>query len=137
MLEKPKVSAVESTAEIRILRLNSDKTRKDTGSDTVYHVYFELSAPPPTEWRNIFGREWDRLNQAQKASVEGPFLVLHCTLPEVAATQLPTVNKAIAATNEAYTHYAQTEATALEHREDVWRVEREDVEAMARSLRFE
>jgi hypothetical protein len=137
MSEEPKVSSVESAAEIRILRLNSDKTRKDHGSDTVYHVYFELLGQPPPEWRSIFGREWEKLNRARKASIDGPFLVLHCELPEVATTELPALNKAVAATNEVYKQYAQKEATAVKRREDVWNLEREDVEALGRSLRFE
>jgi len=28
-------------------RVNTDKTRLDIGSETAYHVYFELSGPPP------------------------------------------------------------------------------------------
>jgi len=137
MSEEPKVSSVESAVEIRILRLNTDKTRKDTGSDTVYHVYFELSGQPPPDWRNIFGQEWEKLNVKDKATIDGSFLVLHSSLPEVADTQLPALKKAVATTNDAYNQYAQKEATALEHREDIRRLERDDVEALGRSLRFE
>ena len=86
---------------------------------------------------NIFGREWKGLNLTQEADIDGAFLVLHCQLHEVAATQLPALKKAVAATNEAYKRYAQKEATALEHREDVWKQERKDVDAMATSLRFD
>ncbi len=128
---------MESAAEIRIQGLNTDKTRKDSGSDTVYHVYFELSAPPPPEWRNIFSLEWERLNLTQKAGIDGAFLVLHCRLPEVATTRLPALKKAVAAANEAYRLYAQEKETALAHREDVWRLERKDVDDLAKSLRFE
>ena len=48
---------MESGSEIRIERLNIDKTRKDNGSDTVYHVYFKLSEHPLPEWTVIFGRK--------------------------------------------------------------------------------
>ena len=126
-----------SASEMRIERLNTDKTRKDIGSDTVYHVYFELSGSPPPEWRMIFGREWKGLQQTQEADLDGAFLVLHCQLHEVAASQFMALKKAVAATNEAYKRYAQGEAAAREHREDVWRQERKDVDAMAASLRFD
>ena len=137
MSETPKDASMEPGPEIRIERLNTEKTRKDIGSDTVYHVYFELSGHPPPEWRDIFGREWKGLNLTQEAGIEGAFLVLHCQLQEVATTQLPALKKAVAATNEAYKHYAQKEATALEHRQDAWKQERKDVDAMATSVRFD
>jgi hypothetical protein len=130
-------TSLESAPEIRIERLNTDKTRKDIGSDTVYHVYFELSGRPSPEWRSIFGREWKVLNLAQEAEIDGAFLVVHCQLHEVAAVQLPALKKAVAATNEAHKQYVQKVATALEHREDVWRQERRAVEDMASSLRFD
>lgn len=137
MSENPNDTSTESAPEIRIERLNTDKTRKDIGSETVYQVYFELSGPPPSEWRSIFGREWKGLNLAQEASIDGTFLVLHCQLKEVEPTLLPALRKAVAATSDAYKLYAQSEATALEHREDVWKQERKDVDDLAASLRFD
>jgi len=137
MSDERQDTSVESAPEIRIERLNVDKTRKDIGSDTVYHVYFELSGHPPPEWTIIFGREWKGLNPTQEAAIDGTFLVLHCQLHEVATTQLPALKKAVAATNESYKRYAQKEATALKHRQDLWKQERKDVDAMATSLRFD
>jgi hypothetical protein len=137
MSEDRQEHSAESLPEIRIVGLNADKTRKAVGSDTVYHVYFELSAHPPSEWTTIFAREWKSLNLTQEACTDGAFLVIHCQLHEVATTQLPALKKAVAATNEVYKLYAQKEAAALEHRKDVWKQERKDVDAMAKSLRFE
>lgn len=137
MLEDPKDTSTQSAPEMRIKQLNTDKTRKDIGSETVYHVYFEMSGHPQPEWRSIFGQEWKRLNPTHDAEIDGTFLVLHCQLHEVATTQFPLLKKAVAATNEAYRLYAQKEATALGHREDVWKQERQDVAAMATSLRFD
>jgi hypothetical protein len=70
MSEDRKDNSIETAPEIRIERLNSDKTRKDIGWDTVYHVYFELTAPPAPEWRNIFTREWIGLNTTREASID-------------------------------------------------------------------
>ncbi|MGA9118168.1 MAG: hypothetical protein WB699_02280 [Bacteroidota bacterium] len=137
MSENLKDSSTESLLEIRIERLNTDKTRKDIDSDTVYHVYFEISGYPPPEWRSIFGQQWKGLNLSQEASIDGISIVVHCQLHEIAATILPALKKVVAATNEAYKHYAQTEATALEHREDAWKEERKEVDAIAAQLRFE
>ena len=137
MSENPEDTSMESAPELRIKRFNSDKTRKDFGSDTVYHVYFELSRDPPPEWRDIFGREWKRLNLTQEAGIDGTFLVLHCQIQEVASMLLPALKKAVGATNAAYKEYVQKEAAALELREDVWREERKGIEALGASLRFE
>jgi hypothetical protein len=137
MAEARADTSMESIPEIRIERLNTEKTRKNVGSDTVYDVYFQLSGHPPPEWRAIFGREWRGLNLSQEAALHGAFLVLHCQLHEVATTQLPALKKVFEVTNEAYRRFAQKEATALKHREDVWKQERKDVDAMAASLRFD
>jgi hypothetical protein len=122
--------------DIRIERVNTDKTRKDSGSDTVYHVYFELSGHPPPEWRAIFTREWKALSPIEPAGVDGRFLVLHCQLHEVETIQLPALKKAVAVTNEKYRGYVQKEAGALERREEVRKQERDDVDAMAAPLHF-
>ena len=137
MSENPKDLSTETAPDIRIERMNSDKTRKDAGSDSVYHVYFELSGHPPPEWTSIFTREWSGLNQTQEVGIDGEFLVLHCELHDVAATRLPLLKKAVAATNEVYRRFAQEAATASEHRQDVWEKERKDVAAVAASLQFD
>jgi hypothetical protein len=136
MSEMHNRNAAPSEFGVRLERVNTEKTRKDPGSDTVYHVYFELSGYPPPEWRAIFAREWTALSPTEVGSIDGNFLVLHCQLSEVGTTQLPILKKAVDATNAAYKAYVQKEATALEGREDVWKKERNDVEAMAAPLRF-
>ena len=130
-------AAGEAPAELRIERVNTDRTRKDSGSDTAYHVYFELSGHPPPEWRAIFERERQALNPTFEAEIDGGFLVLHCRLAEVATTALPVLKRVVATTNDAYRRYAQEEATALQDREDVWKQERKDVDAMSMSLHLE
>ena len=126
-----------STAEIRIVGLNTDKTRRTLGSYTVYQVYFELSAAPPAAWRDIFGREWKDLNPKQEAGIDGRFLVMHCPLQEIASTHLPALKKAVAAANVAYKQYAREQVTKEERQADVWKQERKVVEDMAKSLRFD
>ena len=126
-----------STAEIRIVGLNTDKTRRTLGSYTVYQVYFELSAAPPAAWRDIFGREWKDLNPKQEAGIDGRFLVMHCPLQEIASTHLPALKKAVAAANVAYKQYAREQVTQEERQADVWKQERKVVEDMAKSLRYD
>ena len=137
MSDDVKDSSEGTVPEIRITRMNADKTRQDIGSATMYHVYFELSVHPPSGWRDLFAGEWERMKMTRAVSIDGGFLVLQCALEEVAATQLPALKKAVVATNAAYQRYLQTEATAREHREDVWKQERKTVEAMGSTLRFE
>jgi hypothetical protein len=137
MPETKEVLSPKMEAPIRIKRLNTDKTRKDVGSDTVYHIYFELSAYPPPEWVAIFGREWDARKTSRKAEVDGGFLVLHCEIREVPARLFPALQQAVATTNAAFGQFEVKEASAQEQREDVWKQERKDVEAMAASLRIE
>ncbi len=125
------------TSEIRIVALNTDKTRRRLGSYTVYQVYFELSGNPPLAWGDILGREWKNLNPTQAAGIDANHLVIHCPLQEIATTYLPVLKKAVEATNVAYVQYAREQATEEEHRADVWKEERKAVEDMAKSLRFE
>jgi len=142
MSETNQNTSVKSTAHIRIVGLNRDKTRKTSGSGTVYQVYFELSVPQsgmPQAWRNIFEGEWKVLNPTQPhlwqaASVDGRFLVMHCPLQEIAA-HLSALKKAVAATNITYKQYVQEQAAKQEHRE--WKQERKTVDDLAESLHFE
>jgi hypothetical protein len=130
-------SSTKSSPEIRIVGLNTDKTRRTLGSYTVYQVYFELSGAPPIAWRDIFGREWKDLNPKQEAGIDGKFLVMHCPLQEVATIHLPALKKAVQATNVAYKQYAREQKTEEEHKADVWKEERKTVEEMAKALKFE
>ena len=125
------------TPEIRIVGLNTDKTRRTLGSYTMYQVYFELSGTPSLAWRDIFGKEWKLLNPTQEAGIDGRFLVMHCPLQEVATIHLPALKKAVRATNVAYKQYAREQVTEEERKADVWKQERKTVEDMAKSLRFE
>jgi hypothetical protein len=131
----------ESIADIRIVGLNRDKTRKTKGSDSIYQIYLELSEAPPRAWRNIFEGEWKVLNPAQPhlwqaASIDRGFLLIHCPLQEIAA-HLPALETAVAATNKTYIEYVQELATEKEHREDLWKQERKAVDDIAGALHFE
>jgi hypothetical protein len=137
MSENRQDSAVEAELNIRIVRMNTDKTRKDVGSEAVDHVYRELSADPPSEWRIFFGQEWTKLNVKEVAEIDQAFLVLHCQRYEVPTVLLPALKKAVAPTNAAYVQNVRKVAAGHEHRQDVWKQERSDVESMATSLRFD
>ena len=137
MAENKEDSSVEADLNIRIVRMNTDKTRKDFGSDTVYHVYFELSADPPSEWRIFFGLEWGKLNVKEVAVIDQAFLVLHCQLDAVPTLLLPTLKKAIAAANEAYAQNVVKVAADHERRQDIWKQDRNDVDKMVALLRFD
>ena len=137
MFDSSQNSSPTAIAEIRIVGLNTDKTRRTLGSYTVYQVYFELSGAPPLAWRDIFGREWKDLNPKQEAGIDGRFLVMHCPLQEVATTHLPALKKAVQATNVAYKQYTREQATEDERKADVWKDERKTVEDMAKTLKYE
>ena len=134
--------SAESTDAIRIVGINTDKTRRTVGSETSYHVYFKLSQAPTQVWRVIFLDQWKAMNPAPKmtrpeAVIDGSFLFIDCPLKEVDATYLPVLKKAVAATNVSYKLHLQREATAQASREDVWKDERKSVEEMAAALHFE
>lgn len=134
-------STVVSVTDIRIVGLNADKTRRMIGSETIYQVYFELSGTPPQGWRTLFEQEWKALNVGQplalqETSVERAFLMMQCPLEEV-GSQLLVLKKAVAAANIAYEDYARKQASEQKAREDVWKDERETVEDVAKSLRFD
>ncbi len=137
MVETEEGLTTESTLEIRIVRLNTDKTRRTLGSTTVYQVYFELSGNPPSGWRAIFGEEWKNLNPKQEAGIDGKFLVMHCPLQEVPTIYLPALKKAVASANVAYRQFAREQVTEEERKADVWKQERKTVEDMAKLLKFD
>ena len=126
-----------SDTHIRIVGLNTDKTRRAHESRTEYQVYFELSGGPPGAWREIFGREWKKVNSKQEAEIDGDFLCIQCPLEEIAATYLPALKKVVQTTNVAYEQFARDQVTKDEHLADVWEEERKVVEDLAKSLRYE
>ena len=137
MFDPTQKYTLESTPDIRIVGLNTDKTRRTLGSYTVYQVHFELSGAPPSAWRDIFGREWKDLNPTQEAGIDERFLVMHCPLQEIGATHLPALKKAVRATNVAYKQFAREQVTKEERQADGWEQERKAVEDMAKLLQFE
>jgi hypothetical protein len=137
MADTDQGSSTQTTPDIRIIGLNTDKTRRTLGSTTVYQVYFELSGNPPLAWREIFGREWKALNPSQEAGIDGKFLVMHCPLQEVASTHLPALKKALEATDVAYQQYARERVKEEERKVEVWTQERKTVEDMAKTLKFD
>jgi len=141
MTETNKNMNAQATEDIRIVRLNSDKTRKTSGSDIIYQVYFELSGTPHHAWRNIFDGEWKALNPDQPhlwqaASIERLFLLMHCPLKEI-AVHLPVLQKAISLANNRYKQYVKERTSEQERREDAWKDERDAVDEIAESLHFD
>lgn len=124
---------------IRILRLNSDRTRRVAGT-AEYDAAFELSASPPGSWRDLFIRAWRALTPAplwERVTVEGGFLILRCRLEELRPVHLPVLRLAVEATETAFRTYQADEAAALKRREDVWKDERKAVDEVAASLHFD
>jgi hypothetical protein len=141
LTEKEIDSVANPMTDIRIVGLNTDKTRRMIGSETVYQVYFELTGIPPQGWTVLFEQNWKALNAGkpltlQEASVNRAFLVIRCALQEV-ANNLPVLAKAVAAANIAYEKYAREQVAEQKNREDVWKDERKIVEDVAKSLHFD
>lgn len=123
--------------DIRIKALNVDKSRKDTGSSTVYHLYFELTHHPMMEWNCQFGLAWKRVCPTYKVEIDRGFLVLHCELGEVAEKLLPLLKLAVAEANAAYRKYVLQAASERLERERIWIDERSGVGALAAALHFD
>ncbi len=142
MIGTQQENPIDTNENIRITGLNKDKTRKTDGADTRYQVYFELSGTPVQTWKAIFEREWKALNHTQPqlsldVNIDNRFLVVHCSLQEIAGTYLPALKKVVDTTNKAYGKYAHDEAAEHQHRSDVWTQERKDIDDIANSLKFE
>jgi hypothetical protein len=132
--------STKPTLDIRIVGLNTDKTRRLIGSERIYQVHFELSTSPPQAWRSAFEQEWKALHvehplSLQETSIDRTFLVMHCPLQEI-SQNLPLLTKAVAATNVAYEQYVRTQATAQQKREEIWTDDRKTVDDVAKSLHF-
>jgi hypothetical protein len=142
MIETQQENPIDTNDHIRITGLNTDKTRKTGGADRGYQVYFELSGTPVQSWRTIFDQEWKELNQTQPqlsldVNVDNRFLVVHCSLHEIAGIYLPALKKAVDTTNKTYSKYSRDAAIAQQHQDDVWTQERKAVDDVAKSLKFD
>jgi hypothetical protein len=124
-----------SDAQIQIIGINTDKTHKKYGSDTIYEVYLKLSGSPTVSWRTIFEQEWKVINRSIEATVDRGFLVLHCLLKDV-VIYLPILKKTFISTNNKYRAYVQKQSTDLELREEVWKQERINLEELTKLLDF-
>jgi len=74
MASADETPSATSSSELRIVRLNTDKTRRTLGSSTVYQVYFELSDYPPLAWREIFGGNGKASTPRRRWALTGDFL---------------------------------------------------------------
>lgn len=111
---------IKSVLDIRIVGLDIDKTRKINGSCAAYQVYFKLSESPSVIWRDIFGREWNDLNSAEEASIDGRFLIARCRLLDVVAIHLPELKKVVDATNAACKRSFQEQSAEQEKPDNGW-----------------
>jgi len=136
MTTTPLKASTYIAPDIRIERMNTDKTRKTSRSDIAYQIFFDLSGSPAPEWKSIFMQQWKESRSPHKAELDGPFLVLHCPLHEMTPAQLEALQKTVATTNEVYRRFAQGEVTEVTRREEEWKQERKDVETVASSLHF-
>ncbi len=142
MIETQERNPLDTNETIRITRLNTDKTRKADGADLQYLVYFELSETPVQSWRSMFEQEWKTLNRIQPqlsldVNVDNKFLIVHCSLQDIAGIYLPALKKAVDAANKSYVKYSHDAATEQQHRDDVWTQERKAVDDVAKSLKFD
>ncbi len=142
MIDETNVDTLkEAGVEIRIARLNNDKTRKVDGSDVLYDVYFELSGIPPDAWGSLFEGEWKFLNAAhqklwQSVQIDRGFLIIRCPLQEVLSMHLPFLKKAVTVTNKKYKQFVEELAIERKGRKDAWELERSKVDVVANSLQF-
>jgi|WetSurMetagenome_2_1015567.scaffolds.fasta_scaffold403286_1 hypothetical protein len=141
MATKDEIPAVTPGKDIRIIGINTDKTRRISDSETVYHVYFELSESPSVLWRSAFEKEWSALNTGQQlakidAGIDGAILIIQCKLDDIAG-YLSLLKKAVAATNRAFEILVTNQNAVDKNREDLWKNERSTVERYAKLLRFD
>jgi hypothetical protein len=137
--ESKEENVKESAIEIRITRLNDDKTRPVDGSENMYSVHFELSAIPPRSWEIIFEAEWNLLNVMRPdlwpaARVDKNFLVMRCALDQVVSLHLPFLKKAVAATNVKYAEYTRAIAKERAERTLLWERELREVKTVAKPV---
>lgn len=128
---------------IRITGLNKDKTRKPDRSGTMYLVHFELSENPSQDWKDIFEHEWKAIaanfstkTAPNEAAVDRGFLTVFCPLVDVGSVYLPALRKAVAATNSVHAEHLRRQGDLQTEKENIWKVERKAVEAMAATLSF-
>lgn len=132
----------EDVHHVRLIRVDTDKTRRVPGSEAVYRVCFVLSDTPAGAWKSAFVEAWKALGGTRPelqraATIDGGFLFVECGLHEVPDTILPALKQAVATANASYRDHVQREEREQTRKEDVWKDERKSVEDMARLLHFD
>ena len=132
----PRIGSAFIAPDIRIERMNTDKTRKVIGSDVEYQVFLDLSGTPAPVWRTIFFHAWKESGSPHRIELDGPFLIVHCPLREMTPVELATLERVVATANEVYHRFALSAVTEVTRREQAWKQERKAVDAVASTLRF-
>jgi len=127
----------EPPIEMRIVRLDNEKTCRVEGSELLYDIYFEMLGSPPQAWGILYAGEWKLLNAEhldlwQAARVERNCLVMRCPLNQVVSLHLRFLKKAPVLTNVKYAQYASVIAKERSEERLAWERERRNAEAIAK-----
>ena len=96
--------ATTSSAEIKIIGINKERTRQDPEFSGLQDYYLQLSEQPPPEWRNFFkqSRQFPRHSMWRDAWVENDCVVIKCAIDELTRYHVKDLKEDVATANRTY-----------------------------------
>ena len=105
----------DAAIDIRITDLDEEMTRQSDTASGLRHLYLELSANPPNNWKEIFehlhANSFDLMKR--RAWIEGNYIVIDCVPEEIAAHHLPALKQEVAQTNKLFSEHLTLSRTAI------------------------
>jgi hypothetical protein len=126
---------------IKIVTLDSNRTRQSPTASGLRLMYLKLSQTPADAWEQLFenqrrfpnGRGMNTMTR--RATVEGNYIVVDC-VPEEMERHLPELQHDVAVTNEEYTKYLQRVAAQVAQELEKQKEEKARIEDVKSRLNF-
>ena len=102
----------------------------------ILRIYLQLSHAPPLGWSYMFSVVWQGVAYPAKrpAGVEGDAVWIECDPEEVRECHLPELERAVAQTNATYEASVQQSAIAKQHKKELNRHSRAQLDELSNSL---
>jgi hypothetical protein len=128
--------------EIKIIDLDTKRTKPSRKGSSMRHMYLELSDSPSAEWRKFFDaeRSFPRHSMWRGAWIEGKYIVVDC-VPEEIASHLADLKQDVASSNrklnEAIERFTARQKVTKEAEKQAKEAEVRNLEDLKSKLNFD
>lgn len=135
-LEEPDLTGFE---DITIKGVDKERLSKPHPDKELYDIFFALSQNPPREWTEICDaeRRFPRHTMWRRAWIEGRYIGVRCTLPEVQQYHLSDLKQDVANTNSKYRRYLLEREQARVREQHKLRKKQQEIDRYLDGLEFD